>query len=59
MRYVMEEKGTMGKMKEGWRGKAIACTRETERRENDMKGKEDLDDRNHYYVHYNGDGGRV
>lgn len=55
---MMEEKGTMGKMKEGQRGKANTCMRETEGRENDMKGREDLDDRNRHYVHYNGDRGR-
>lgn len=55
----MEEKGTMEKMSEGWKGKAVTCTGETKRRENDMKGIEDLEDRNHYCVRYNGNKGRV
>lgn len=48
----------MAKMKEGWRGNGITCTREAEGRLNDIKGREDLEDRNHYYVHYNGDEGK-
>lgn len=52
----MEGKKDNGK-DERWGGKAITCTRETEGGETDMKGREDLDDRSHYYVHYNGDGG--
>lgn len=47
----------MGKDERGVEKKAITCTRETEGRENGTKGREDLDDRNHY-VHYGGDGRR-
>ncbi len=54
----MEEKKDNGK-DERWRGKAITCLRETEGGENDIKAREDLDDRSHYYMHYNSDGGRV
>lgn len=48
----------MGKMR-GGREKAITCKSEAEGRESNIKGSQDLYDRSHYYVHYNGDGGRV
>lgn len=57
IRYAMEKQ--MGIKTRGGGGKAIACMRKTEGGETDIKGREDLDDRNRYYVHYNGDGGRM
>lgn len=35
------KKRTMGKMNNGWSGKVITGVRDTERGENDMKGRED------------------
>lgn len=61
-----EDKIWRGKKKnngrdERWEGKKKhhMLETETERGGSDMKGREDLYDRTHYYVHYNGDGGRV
>lgn len=53
----VRDDGKEGKMR-GGEEKAIARTREPERRECDIKGRGDLYDRSHYYVHYNSDGGR-
>lgn len=59
IKYAMEGEKKYNGRDERWEGKAITCTRDTEGRENDIKGREDLYDRSHYYVHYNDDGGRV
>lgn len=58
IKYAMKGKQYNGR-DERWREKAITCTRDTKGRENDIKGREDLYDKTHYYVHYNADGGRV
>lgn len=42
----MEQKRTMVKMNNGWSGKVITGMRG----ENDMKGREDQDDKNHYFT---------
>lgn len=54
----VRDDGKEGKMR-GGEEKAITRTREPERGECNIKGRQDLYDRSPYYEHYNSDGGRV